>query len=44
MHHVLLHVGPTGDHGAMSPDDWARIIDEAAALGVRRVTMIGGDR
>ncbi|MEU2222205.1 radical SAM protein [Streptomyces sp. NPDC018347] len=35
--------GPKRDHGSMTADDWKRLIDEAAALGVRKVQFIGGE-
>lgn len=35
--------GPTRDHGSMTEDDWNRIIDEAVALGVEYIQIIGGE-
>ncbi|MFI5814878.1 radical SAM protein [Streptomyces sp. NPDC051643] len=35
--------GPTKGHGAMTADDWHRIIDEARDLGVKTVQFIGGE-
>jgi hypothetical protein len=35
--------GPSGTHGAMTPDDWRRVISDAAAMGVREVQLIGGE-
>ncbi|MEU8762716.1 radical SAM protein [Streptomyces sp. NPDC048659] len=35
--------GPTRGHGTMSDDDWLRTIDQALALGVREVQVIGGE-
>ncbi|MFE7661729.1 radical SAM/SPASM domain-containing protein [Streptomyces celluloflavus] len=35
--------GPHGTHGAMTADDWRRVISDAAALGVREVQLIGGE-
>jgi hypothetical protein len=34
--------GPSGTHGVMSAEDWCRVIDQGAELGVRRVQFIGG--
>lgn len=41
--HCYNSSGPKGGHGTMSRDDWARVIDEAAACNVRRVQFIGGE-
>ncbi len=41
--HCYADSGPTGGHGSMTAADWARVIDDAAAVGVRRITMIGGE-
>ncbi|WP_433477263.1 radical SAM protein [Spirillospora sp. CA-142024] len=35
--------GPTGGHGTTTRDDWVRVLDQAAAWGVRRVQCIGGE-
>ncbi|TVL93311.1 radical SAM/SPASM domain-containing protein [Streptomyces sp. SAJ15] len=35
--------GPSGAHGAMTVDDWRRVISEAASLGAREVQLIGGE-
>ncbi|WP_341275063.1 radical SAM protein [Streptomyces kasugaensis] len=35
--------GPHGTHGAMTADDWRRVISDAASLGVREVQLIGGE-
>ncbi|MFI5805784.1 radical SAM protein [Streptomyces sp. NPDC051561] len=35
--------GPSGTHGAMTADDWRRVISDAATLGVREVQLIGGE-
>ncbi|WP_461032714.1 radical SAM protein [Streptomyces mayteni] len=35
--------GPTGSHGSMTADDWRRVIEEAADLGVSMVQLIGGE-
>lgn len=35
--------GPDGTDGAMAPDDWERVLAEAAALGTRLVCFIGGE-
>ncbi|WP_328871241.1 radical SAM protein [Streptomyces sp. NBC_00287] len=41
--HCYAEAGPTQGHGAMSGEDWRRIIDEAAAMGVEAVQFIGGE-
>ncbi|MEU5257132.1 radical SAM protein [Streptomyces longwoodensis] len=41
--HCYAEAGPTKDHGSMSGDDWLRVLDEAATLGVQTVQMIGGE-
>jgi MoaA/NifB/PqqE/SkfB family radical SAM enzyme len=41
--HCYADSGPQGGHGTMAPADWERVIDQAAALGVRTVQFIGGE-
>lgn len=41
--HCYASSGPDGDHGSMTVDDWRRVIDEAAELGVERIQIIGGE-
>jgi MoaA/NifB/PqqE/SkfB family radical SAM enzyme len=41
--HCFAGSGPNGTHGAMSTDDWRRVIRDAAVLGVREVQLIGGE-
>jgi MoaA/NifB/PqqE/SkfB family radical SAM enzyme len=41
--HCYASSGPDGSHGTMSLDDWKRVIDEAAELGVSDVQFIGGE-
>ena len=41
--HCFASSGPDGTHGTMTADDWERLLDEAAAMGVRRVQFIGGE-
>lgn len=41
--HCYADSGPTQDHGTMTARDWERAIDQAAAHGVTRVCMIGGE-
>jgi MoaA/NifB/PqqE/SkfB family radical SAM enzyme len=41
--HCYADSGPTQSHGTMTADHWWSTIDQAARLGVRRVTMIGGE-
>lgn len=35
--------GPDGTHGSMTAEDWTRVLDEAAAVGVPRVQFTGGE-
>lgn len=41
--HCYADSGPTGTHGVMSSDDWMRVLNEAAQLGVSMVQFIGGE-
>jgi MoaA/NifB/PqqE/SkfB family radical SAM enzyme len=41
--HCYAASGPRGSHGIMTEWDWCRVIDQAAALGVRMVQFIGGE-
>lgn len=41
--HCYAESGPDGTAGSMSANDWHRVIDEAAAIGVRMVQFIGGE-
>lgn len=42
--HCYAESGPRGElYGNMAYPDWARVLDEAAALGCRRVQFIGGE-
>lgn len=41
--HCYAEAGPTKGHGAMTGDDWKRVISEAARLGVEKVQLIGGE-
>jgi sulfatase maturation enzyme AslB (radical SAM superfamily) len=41
--HCYNDSGPRGGHGTMTRDDWIRVVDEAAADGVRHVQLIGGE-
>jgi MoaA/NifB/PqqE/SkfB family radical SAM enzyme len=41
--HCYAKAGPTKGHGSMTGDDWRRVIDEAAAIGVEKVQFIGGE-
>lgn len=34
---------PQGTHGVMTREDWLRVVDQAAAAGVRQVQFIGGE-
>lgn len=41
--HCYAESGPEGTHGTMTAEDWRRVLDEAAVLGVRDVQLIGGE-
>jgi MoaA/NifB/PqqE/SkfB family radical SAM enzyme len=41
--HCYSASGPAGSHGTMVDEDWKRVIDEAAGMGVRLVQFIGGE-
>lgn len=41
--HCYAASGPTGTHGRMTRDDWARVIEDAAELGVDSLQFIGGE-
>jgi MoaA/NifB/PqqE/SkfB family radical SAM enzyme len=41
--HCYADSGPEGDHGSMTLEDWRRVIDQAAAVGVREAQFIGGE-
>ncbi|MFD7278385.1 radical SAM protein [Streptomyces sp. NPDC059862] len=41
--HCYAEAGPTKGHGTMTGNDWRRVIDEAAAMGVETVQFIGGE-
>jgi MoaA/NifB/PqqE/SkfB family radical SAM enzyme len=41
--HCYADSGPTGTHGSMTTQKWQNVIDEAYALGVRRIQFIGGE-
>jgi MoaA/NifB/PqqE/SkfB family radical SAM enzyme len=41
--HCYATAGPRGTHGAMSCEDWCRVVGEAADLGVGMVQFIGGE-
>ncbi|HZV51259.1 MAG TPA: radical SAM protein [Candidatus Dormibacteraeota bacterium] len=41
--HCYADSGPRGTHGSMTGEDWKRVIDEAARLGVGHVQFIGGE-
>lgn len=41
--HCYAEAGPTKGHGTMTVQDWQRVIDEAAQLGVETVQFIGGE-
>lgn len=41
--HCLNGSGPDGSHGTMTREDWTRVLDQAAASGVRGVQFFGGE-
>jgi MoaA/NifB/PqqE/SkfB family radical SAM enzyme len=41
--HCYSESGPDAGRGSMAPDDWERLMDQAAAIGVRTVQLIGGE-
>lgn len=41
--HCYAQAGPTQGHGDMTAKDWKRVISEAAALGVKKIQLIGGE-
>lgn len=41
--HCYAESSPSGDHGTMTWQDWIRVIDSAAAIGVKAVQFIGGE-
>ncbi|WP_179950841.1 radical SAM/SPASM domain-containing protein [Kibdelosporangium phytohabitans] len=41
--HCYADSGPFGTNGAMTVEDWARVIDQAVGLGVGMVQFIGGE-
>jgi MoaA/NifB/PqqE/SkfB family radical SAM enzyme len=41
--HCYSESGPQAGRGTMTPEDWERVIDQAAALGVETVQFIGGE-
>jgi MoaA/NifB/PqqE/SkfB family radical SAM enzyme len=41
--HCYAGSGPGGTHGTMTPEDWQNLITQAAELGARHITFIGGE-
>ncbi|GDY33954.1 radical SAM/SPASM domain-containing protein [Gandjariella thermophila] len=41
--HCYADSSPAGTHGSMAAEDWRRVIDQAAEMGVRTVQFIGGE-
>lgn len=41
--HCYSESGPDGMRGSMTPEDWERLMDQAAMLGVEAVQFIGGE-
>ena len=40
--HCYSNSGPDAGRGTMTPGDWQRLMDQAAAIGVTTVQFIGG--
>jgi MoaA/NifB/PqqE/SkfB family radical SAM enzyme len=41
--HCYSESGPDGGRGTMTPDDWERLMTQAAQIGVQTVQFIGGE-
>lgn len=41
--HCYNHSGPKGGHAALTTTDWINVIDQAPAIGITKVQMIGGE-
>lgn len=41
--HCYAEAGPAKGHGTLTADDWKKVIDEAARIGVRKIQFIGGE-
>ncbi|KPI12580.1 Radical SAM domain protein [Actinobacteria bacterium OK074] len=41
--HCLSESSPQASHGTMTPEDWRSVINDAAALGIPKVQLIGGE-
>ncbi|HWG60869.1 MAG TPA: radical SAM protein [Streptosporangiaceae bacterium] len=41
--HCYSNSGPNAGRGTMTPEDWQRLMDQAAAIGVTTVQFIGGE-
>ncbi|MEU9975076.1 radical SAM protein [Streptomyces sp. NPDC051014] len=41
--HCHNNSGPEGTHGTMTAEDWARVLDQAAAAGIPQVQFTGGE-
>jgi MoaA/NifB/PqqE/SkfB family radical SAM enzyme len=41
--HCYAVSSPAGTHGVMATADWVRVLDQAAAMGVKMVQFIGGE-
>jgi MoaA/NifB/PqqE/SkfB family radical SAM enzyme len=41
--HCYAGSGPSGDHGTQTVDDWERLLNDAAGMGVENVQFIGGE-
>lgn len=39
----FVKAGPTKGHGTMEVEDWKRVLSEAAALGIKKIQLIGGE-
>ncbi len=41
--HCYAESGPHGGHGTMTAEDWEKVIDQAAEIGIRMIQFIGGE-
>ncbi|MFJ3182476.1 radical SAM protein [Streptomyces sp. NPDC086796] len=39
----FVQAGPTKGHGTMAVEEWRQVISQAAALGVKKIKLIGGE-
>ncbi|MFJ3229032.1 radical SAM protein [Streptomyces sp. NPDC086783] len=39
----FVQAGPTKGHGTMEVEEWRQVISQAAALGLKKIKLIGGE-